>query len=279
MLKRAVKKARRILLAKRNEKLEKLRAEILETISIDNLIGSGALRHSTEPRADEAPNSFCCYTTFCGPKKALSLKADVSGIDGRFYFISNNDDCLSFAEKRGWVPCLLDTPVVPDSVLSASQAKIAKAMPHLFPFLAAHDYTFYFDDKKNLAPAQAASAFAKFTEDSDFSLKVARHPFLSNSVLAELAEAMGQGRYFSQRQEAVSFILSKMAEGDAVRDIDLFWTAYIFRNMNHPDTSAANSEWYRSINACGIECQISFDFVAQHYKSIKPFDLEDYLHE
>jgi hypothetical protein len=38
--------------------------------------------------------------------------------------------------------------------------------------------------------------------------------------------------------------------------------------MTQPETNLIGEKWYLDILSCGIECQISFNFIAQQYNSI-----------
>jgi hypothetical protein len=100
------------------------------------------------------------------------------------------------------------------------------------------------------------------------SLMVRAHPSLHGNILNEFAAAMIQPRYQAQRDQTVEYIDKKLHEGLKLKVEDLYWTSAILRNMRHPETIKINEDWYANILECGIECQISFDFIAQKYASI-----------
>jgi hypothetical protein len=99
-------------------------------------------------------------------------------------------------------------------------------------------------------------------------LMIREHPSLTKNILNELAVAMIQPRYQAQRDQMVAYIDAQIKNGLQLRVEHLFWTSAILRNMRHVDTCLINEDWYKAILDCGIECQLTFDFVAQKYNSI-----------
>ena len=200
------------------------------------------------------------FSTFCGPARSMALSMPAKDIGVDFFFISNNEKCLKRASQLGWIPFFLEVGVYDDPIISAHQAKIAKALPHLFGFLKSYDKLFYMDDKFHFS-AGIITALEKIEVKETFSFMVSYHRFLAKNILFELAEAMGQPRYFSQRQRSVTFITKKLEEGLQLNVENLYETGLILRNLRHPEVNVINEDWYQSILECGIECQISFDFI------------------
>lgn len=211
--------------------------------------------------------NFAVYSTFFGKLNAKTFnKAD---IDHHFdhFFISNNQRILGIAANRGWHPIYLDLPVSVNRVLSAQQSKIPKALPHLFPALNHYDSLLYVDDKI-LFNASKMHQLSQTLIQTNQALMVREHPSLTRNILNELAVAMIQPRYQAQRDQMTTYIDEQIKSGLQLRVEHLFWTSAILRNMRHADAYLINEDWYKAILDCGIECQITFDFVAQKYNSI-----------
>jgi hypothetical protein len=104
-------------------------------------------------------------------------------------------------------------------------------------------------------------------KESNASLAIRPHPFLSNNVLFEFGEAMLQPRYKSQWTQTIKYITEELENGYKL-ECQMYATGVILRNMKHPDIEILNTTWYEHIVRCGIECQVSFDFVAQKFQSI-----------
>ena len=210
---------------------------------------------------------FAVYSSFFGSSNTKTFKK--YDIDRRFdhFFISNNQQILGMATNKGWHPIYLDLPVSANRVLSAQQSKIPKALPHLFPALNHYDSLLYVDDKISFN-AYKMYLLSQILIQDNKALMIREHPSLTHNILNELAVAMIQPRYQAQRDQMVAYIDAQIKTGLQLRVEHLFWTSAILRNTRHSDTYLINEDWYKAILDCGIECQITFDFVAQKYNSI-----------
>ena len=94
------------------------------------------------------------------------------------------------------------------------------------------------------------------------------HPDLKSNVLMEFDTSMHQKRYEAQRSQMIEYISEQIDRGYSLRVEKMFWTSAILRDVKHPMTTRINEDWYEQILSCGIECQLSFDFVSQKYECI-----------
>jgi len=220
----------------------------------------------TDPVRHE-PLDLAIYSTYCGAgKNKTYVENDLKPGIG-YYFISNNEDILREVERRGWHPIFLGLPVTNNLILSAQQSKVAKAMPQIFPQLKVAKKTLYVDDKLKFS-TDKVQALAAWLEESTAPMAMREHPFLSGNVLNELCESMWHKRYQSQRGMLVDFITRRVDSGDSLSAKRMFLTGTILRNMQHSQIQEINERWYQYILECGIECQISFHFVAQKHPEI-----------
>ena len=210
---------------------------------------------------------FAIYSTFFGDSNAKTFNKTVVSQKFDHFFISNNKQILNMATDRGWHPIYLDLPVSANRVLSAQQSKIPKASPHLFPVLNQYDSLLYVDDKISFSASKMYQLSQTLIQQNQ-ALMIREHPSLTKNILNELAVAMIQPRYQAQRDQMVAYIDAQIKNGLQLRVEHLFWTSAILRNMRHIDTCLINEDWYEAILDCGIECQLTFDFVAQKYNSI-----------
>ena len=213
-----------------------------------------------------SPN-LAIYSTYCGSSK------DVTFVPRRYerypsFFYTNNPQIQFQAEAAGWNSFLLNTlPLTDDPVQSAMQSKLAKAAPHLLPALADFDYLFYLDDKMVVDE----SRLAELVEVLDYHkapLSIRRHPCPPPNILHEYTVSLEQKRYYDQRLRILDYMTEELEQGRSITADNRFWTSAILRNMRHPDTVKINDMWLHHINRCGIQCQISFFFVAQHFPGI-----------
>jgi len=217
--------------------------------------------------------SFAVYSTYCGSNKNKTFNPTPVPQSIPHFFLSNNTEVMQSAAEVGWIPILLNLEISEHPVVSAHQAKIAKAVPHLFDALKDYDYLFYKDDKLDINIDSLTKALREF-QSSNWALAIRPHPFLTGNILKEFSEAMLQRRYYAQRDMMVDYIMDRLKENYSL-NCQMYWTSAILRNMKHPDAIAINNMWYQHIQNCGIECQVSFNFIAQKFQSIKllPIDL------
>ena len=234
---------------------------VLEISSLNRLLSSQSA--SPKPFTKE----LAVYSTYFGSSTNKTFNANRVAVGLDHYFISNNKDILADVARAGWIPIFLNLEISANRVLSAQQAKIPKALPHLFPDLAAYQFLFYVDDKIDF-DVLALQSLLKMMRKDNSSFMVRSHPSLHGNILNEFAAAMIQPRYQAQRDQTVEYIDVKLHEGLNLKVEHLYWTSAILRNMTHSDTVNINEDWYSNILECGIECQISFDFIAQKYSSI-----------
>lgn len=210
--------------------------------------------------------NLAVYSTFCGSNKNKTFNPMQIDVSCPHYFVSNNEDVLAETQKIGWIPIYLEEPVSDDPILSAWQAKYAKAMPHLIEPICNYDFTFYKDDKINF-DINKIKDLIEILKKENFSLMLRPHDFLFENILYEFGEAMLQPRYKILWNKTVNYMQEELNKG-ASFECQLYWTSAILRNMKHADTEKINNKWMKHVNRCGIECQISFDIIAQSFNSI-----------
>lgn len=170
------------------------------------------------------------------------------------YFISNNPRVLKIVAKFGWKPILLNLPVSNNPVESAHQAKIAKALPHLFPDLKKHRFVVYSDDKQRIDHEKVKTDIALLDSEGK-AIAMRRAPHISGTILWEFAATMMQERYRLQVNKFVPFVDRSIRNGAELSDQELFLTDYSVRDQTHPETVRIAERWYEAICECGIECR------------------------
>ncbi|MDE2423260.1 MAG: hypothetical protein KGN31_03495 [Betaproteobacteria bacterium] len=231
--------------------LEYLRLWIPKSYAIENYV--------------KKSKKLAIYSTFIGDSSIKTFSLKPASNEFNHFFISNNNEILKLAKSLNWIPVFLPIELSKNKVFCSSAAKIAKSLPHFFSFLKDYDYLLYVDDKINFDLSKTLFTLAK---NIDFTFLVRSHPSLKNNILNELGEAMLQKRYFVQLNQITNYIDEKIREGYLLTPKNLFWTSAILRNNRDDRVFIINEDWYQNILICGINCQISFDFIAQKYKSI-----------
>jgi hypothetical protein len=218
--------------------------------------------------------NLAVYSTYCGTLENKTFNSKSVDSSYPHFFVSNNEEVLLEASRVGYIPINLQLEISDSPVLSAYQAKIAKVIPHVITPLSEYDFLFYKDDKILLSTKKIEESVIRLI-DSDSSISIRPHPFLSGNILYEFGEAMLQPRYKSQWEQTVTYITEESKNGTQL-ECQMYWTSAILRNMRHLDTIKISELWWEHINRCGIECQISFNVIAQKFNSITllPVSLE-----
>ena len=217
-------------------------------------------------------NSLAIFSCYYGPDKDLTFKAQrYSGVTS--YFITNNRKVADLASNLDWLVIFHDLPISESAVENALNAKYVKCMPHRFAELKNFKYLIYQDDKKVISPDLVFKSGLDSLKNGG-ALAIREHPSLKRNVWCEFGYAMLQERYREGRKELYTYIQNKLDNGFK-EDGDLFWTSIIFRDMSHPQINEIGEAWYNEVLKCGIECQISFFFVAQKFDSIRILRIPD----
>jgi len=219
-------------------------------------------------------SNLAIYSTFCGQNNNSGYIVTPAYNEYPCYYYSNNFEILQHAKSQGWIPIFMPEYFPPsnDSIVSATQAKFAKAVPNLLKELNDYRYLCYLDSKVLLDPTSIPKAI-QFMTDNQASLIIREHPFLGPDVWNEFHASLWQTRYCLQQHQMRAYIEKHLAIGKVQAKADHhYWTSLIIRDMTHPEIKKINEMWYQHIQECGIECQISFFFIAQMFKSIKPYN-------
>lgn len=212
------------------------------------------------------------YSVFFGVTQRATINRNYRPRKYPHYFISNNIDILNIASSLGWT-CIHTTELgfpIDDEIISCHQGKLPKVMPHVFEILKDYDYLLFKDDKQPLDNAHpfdmdVIESYVNELEESNLPMMIHRHNFLDKNILFEFAEAMKQPRYRNQLNKIVDYITEEVNAGYKLNCGTIYWCGWILRNMRHSLTNEIGEMWYQHILRCGIEDQISFDFVAQRY--------------
>jgi hypothetical protein len=227
--------------------------------------------------------NLAVYSTFCGTDSNAGCVVHPATTDYPCYMFSNNELFLERARSAGWIPVLLPQFMPPseDATESAQQSKFAKTRPDLLAELQPYEFTLYTDTKLNLDQ----NLFHQCVYDLKVlgaPIGMREHWYLEHNIWYEFHEAIWQKRYEQQAAQMRDYILRRLkapgfrASGDGVQ---LYATGVILRNMRHPDINRINAMWQADVDQCGIQCQISFFFVAQTIESVLmlPYNI-DKLH-
>lgn len=185
------------------------------------------------------------------------------------YFFTNNKTLYDrILQTSAWI-CIHDEQFEEnnDASVSCMMSKRVKVLPHLYSELAAYDYLCFIDSKSGKVNETFVEEIIKknFVE-KNFAMLLRQHWFIKDSVWSELNESMKQDRYLKERHKYLDYMVSQIVDEGLCDTTNIHCACgFIIRNMRLAVTREINEMWFQHIGVCGIQDQISFFFVKQHF--------------
>jgi len=205
------------------------------------------------------------YTCYLGPDGTWSNKVHPPPSSNHpCYYFTNNYNTFERAKKAGWAPVWMDVPVEESEIHNIANTKVLRCCPHLFEVLVPHTHLCYLDSKLWITDLDGILSVAKELTD-ERPLALSLHPFRDRyiTVWDEFEEAMLQYRYACQRSRYVTYMNNCLRIG--FQNCPLRH-ACGFRIQKQGELARRIGEsWYAHIGLCGIEDQISWQFVVQQF--------------
>jgi len=196
-------------------------------------------------------------------------------LPGHSYFITNINELKHRVHKAGWRPLHIsvDGFNMSDSVDIALAGKRMKVFPQkCLPTNngTAYNIIVWFDNKFDINEPAVSDVIQRL--DSRIGVYMHKHPFLCCGADVEYKESMHQKRYFWGKAMVLRYMEEEVSLGFKLHGERHFQTGVIIYNLRNPDTLKIQNLWMEHIMRCGIQCQISFYFIAQRFpKSIDEF--------
>jgi hypothetical protein len=210
------------------------------------------------------------YTVFCGLSNNTANKCfdAPSKIYKCYYFTSNPDTYNSIlANPKGWDPVFITQPHEHTDINCSFFSKYLKCLPHKNHLLSNYTYSCYIDSKIHNVSHDVVLENIYNMERKGLSTLMRQHLFLrSGRVMDEFNESMKQTRYKFLKTLMLDYIKRKTEQGFTLETPnDHYQTGFIIRDMCK--SYELSNDWYNNVRECGIQCQISFFFVKQTYRS------------
>ena len=166
-------------------------------------------------------------------------------------------------EGPGWIKIWMDIPVYNDNVLDARNTKELRACPHRFEPINRHKYLCWFDCKLKVDNDKVVD-LVRVLDTTDKCIVLNKHPHQYPNVWGEFEAAMGFEKYAVEREKAKAYLERKIAEKGSDL-LSLHYASGFSIRKSCERTKMFNEQWYADIQECGIECQISLQFIHPHY--------------
>jgi len=215
------------------------------------------------------------YTCFYGSNENPAFKIpDIPSMKYKCYYYTNNLSIIEQIKNTNWIGIYENKSSNDDLVESAMISKHIKAKPHEYNELKDYDYLCYLDSKLEKLNEEFIEDFInKYFIKKKYALLLRNHIFLPSNVWYEFNMSMTHERYRLEKDKYLNYIKNQVVN-NGLSEITEYHcqTGLLIRNMKHDKIIDINNTWYKHIQECGIECQISFFFVKQLFKDyIYPF--------
>jgi hypothetical protein len=196
----------------------------------------------------------------------------------RCFFLTNSQEIMKLAAKRGWTPVMMPLPAEKDPLALSLQSKAVKFLaflddPQYQKIIDEIDNSIlYFDHKFRVTEADIARIVARA---GDASILVRGTPKLKTSIWDEVEEATGQERFTRLMDETRQYIETALQNG-ASADVRICNTGLIYYANVKASLNLARSVFSACVMQRQPECQIFWALHAQRFKEdIKVIDWED----
>ena len=207
---------------------------------------------------------YTCY--FGGDNNYSKMIPPVPSATEDCYYFTNNSEIFERLKSTKFISIFLsEIPVENDPIKDSMNAKELRACPHRFGILTTYKYLCWFDSKL-VVFEEEVDATVEILEGSQKLMAFTKHPFSGRfkSVWDEYNLAIQYDRYSDQKEMYRAYIEEQLRNGFSEEISVHFCTGFNIRK-NCERVQEIGENWLHHIRQCGIECQISFQFVNQAY--------------
>jgi hypothetical protein len=212
--------------------------------------------------------AFAYYTCFFGSDTNWTFMIPpLPTSEHDCYFFTNNPRMFGFLEHSGWKRVWVDIPIHNDNLRDCESTKELRSCPHRFKILQPYEYLCWFDCKLKVDHSRIINHLEQL-KTSNKSFVLTLHPIQYPTVWGEYDSAMGVKKYALQKDQVLAYIQKKLSDGYPETLTAHYCGGFHIRKMSDPRIVDFGEEWYSNIQQCGIEDQISLQFVYQGYKDL-----------
>jgi hypothetical protein len=210
------------------------------------------------------------YTYFYGNNNNNAFKIpEIPSNKYHCYYYTNNLSMLDLLKNTGWISIFIDFVSNDDLIESNMFGKHIKTCPHEYNELKEYDYLCFLDTKLDkVCEKIVENCINDYFIKQSYAFILREHWFIHNNVWNEYNESMFQERYQLESQKYKNYINQQLKNGLSEITEHHGACGFLIRNMKHNNIIELNKTWYKHIQQCGIQDQISFFFVKQLFPEI-----------
>ena len=215
------------------------------------------------------------YTYFYGSNNNPAFRIPIiPSFKYKCYYFTNNSTIIKNLKGTNWIGIYDEKPTTDDIIESCMVGKHIKTMPNEYTDLKEYDYLCFLDSKLEKVNEKFVENFiTKYFIKQNYALLLRKHWFI-NDLKSEYNLSMKQERYRLESKKYKNYITNQVNAGLSVLTPQQKHCAcgFLIRNMKPEKMIEINTTWFKHIQECGIQDQISFFFVKQlFYDYIYPF--------
>lgn len=213
------------------------------------------------------------YTCFIGgDMNWANVITELPSTQDDCYYFTNNPSMYSRLEHTGWKRVWLDIPIENDNILDCANTKSLRCRPHLYEVLRPYEYVCWIDSKLRVTDLKKVYEMRDSLVGSKV-IAITRHPYTYLDAWGEYNEAIKHAKYASQKDQYHNYIVSKLSEGFENKPLRHSCGFSVRKQCSL--FQEIGETWYTHIQECGIEDQISWQFVVQLFPdAIQEFDYQ-----
>jgi hypothetical protein len=213
-------------------------------------------------------NRLAFYTCFIGSTYSTVLNIPpLPSTKYDCYYFTNNEEMSLLTKDTGWKLVFLNIPIYNDYNKDCMNCKHIRCCPHEYDELKSYEYVCWFDDTLTVDCEKVEKLLLEL-ERSNKSIVLSKHPNQYSDVWGEYYEAISYPRYFTESDRYFNYIQKKIIEkGNDILNVH-YCGGFSIRKLTDKFVISYNNQWYSNILDCGIEDQISLQFIHQNYTDI-----------
>jgi hypothetical protein len=189
------------------------------------------------------------------------------------YYFTNNPGTYEQLASTGWIRMWLDIPIENDNVRDSMNYKYLRCCPTKFDILCNYEYLCWMDSKLVVTDVERVYTMMNSLVGTKC-IALTRHPIPHVDVWGEYTLALQYPKYALQKDQYAAYITKRLQEGFDEKKPLRQCVGFSVRKQC-PMSETIGKTWYSHIQECGIECQISWQFVAQQFESsIEEFEYQ-----
>lgn len=211
--------------------------------------------------------SLAFYTCYFGSDDSFSRAVPpVPSEKYDCYYFTNHYGIYVYLDSTRWKRVWMDKPIHNDDLKDTMESKEIRCCPERFPQLRGYDYLCWMDTKISLTSEEALEAmWCTLRASRTLCVAATAHPCGYENVWGEYELAIQHERYAREKDTYKAYIENQLSRGMDPSRPNRICAGFRLMKMNDRRKELGET-WLSHIHQCGIEDQISWQFVHQLYE-------------